>query len=104
PSWRLRLLADRELEVERLAGPPERKFHRRAHAVGPQEAHEMGDAAERFAVPCDDDVALPDAGGRARALGVDADRHQSDTPAFELHRLQAETQIAARDPALGGER
>src|SRR5208337_1418193 len=100
---RLRPLADLELELHRLAGPLERKFHRRADAVGPHEAHEVVDAAERLAVTCDDDVALLDAGGGARPLGVDADRHQSEAPAFELHRLEAETEIAAGDPALGGE-
>src|SRR4029078_3684042 len=57
-------------------------------------------AGELLAVPADDNIALPDAGGGRRGRFIETHRHRADA-IVKLDGLQPHPEIATRDPAMG---
>ncbi len=56
-------------------------------------------------VPLDDEVSLPDPGGRARSLRIDTHHHDPKSGvAVELSRLEAEPKVAASNFSMGFQR
>src|SRR5581483_10623519 len=97
---RLRPLTDDKLDIDRRAGALHGEIDRRSDTVRSERADERTHAGDLLVVDADDHVALPHAGIGRRPLLVDAHHHGADA-IVKPDRLQADPEIAARNPPMG---
>src|SRR5262245_40967841 len=86
--------------LEGLAGPAQLDLQHLADTVRAERSQHRLRSANGLAIEAHEDISLMNVSRGPRTLGVHADDHDAGAAALDRHRLQAETQVAARDATV----